>query len=221
MNIRATLLSLALLLAVSVASTAGAVELSIQGPTSATIAPGGTFTIEIGLDNASLDNTPGFEAHVIGLAAAGADVTSGAAALLYLNQACFPGFGCVNGLATIDNTFYNPNDLSEHFTLGDDDLFAINVAGATFSANDGSIDLGVANDQVNLTPSPIDATIDLTATTVGVHTLTITGAWSDGTDVFDLPTSTFTLTVPEPGAMAASLAGLGTVFAIVGIRRRR
>ena len=155
------------------------------------------------------------------MAAAGADVVSGAAALTHLNEFCFAGAGCFNGVATINNAFYDPNDLSANFTLGDDGLLAINVAGAAFSASSGAVDLGVANDTVNVTPSPIDATIEFTATTVGVHTLTLDGNWSDGVDVFPIPSSTFTLTVPEPGAMAASLAGLSTVFAVVGIRRRR
>ena len=201
---------IAVLAAFFVTSTAGAVEISIQGATSATITEGDAFTIQLGLDNASLDNTPGFEGTISGLAAAGADVTGGQAALVHLNQACFPGFGCINGLNTIDNAFYNPNDLGANAVPGADSFLAINVAGATFSANSGAVDLGVANDQVNLTPSPIDAIINLVANVVGVHSITVGGSWSDGVDVFSLATSTFTLTVlpiPEPGT--ALLMGLG------------
>jgi len=199
-------------------ATAGAVEISIIGATSATITEGGAFTIDLGLDNASLDSTPGFEGTLSGLSAAGASVTGGQAAHTYLNQFCFAGSGCFNGISSL-GAFYNPNDLSEHFNPGDDSFLAINAAGVTFSANDGAIDLGVANDIATATPSPIDAIINLVATVVGVHQITVGGSWSDGVDVFSLAESTFILTVvPEPGT--ALLVGLGLVGLAASGRRR-
>ena len=201
---------IAVLAAFFVTSTAGAVEISIQGATSATITSGDAFTIQLGIDNASLDNTPGFEGTLSGLAAAGASVTGGQAAQTHLNEFCFAGPGCFNGVATINNAFYNPNDLGASFNAGDDSFLAINVAGAAFAANSGAVDLGVANDTTTVTPSPIDAIINLVANVVGVHQITVGGSWSDGVGVFDLATTTFTLTVlpiPEPGT--ALLMGLG------------
>jgi len=197
-----------------VATTAGAVEISIQGATSATITEGGAFTIQLGIDNASLDSTPGFEGTLSGLAAAGASVTGGQSALSYFNEFCFAGPGCFNGITFIDGSFMNPNDLSASFTPGDDSFMAISVAGVNFSSESGAIDLGLANDIANVTPSAIDSTIQLIATVVGVHEITVGGAWSDGVNVFPLATSTFTLTVlpiPEPGTallLALGLMGL-------------
>ncbi|RKZ07190.1 hypothetical protein DRQ32_10320 [bacterium] len=203
-------------------ATAGAVEVSIIGATSATITEGGAFTIDLGLDNASLDNTPGFEGILSGLAAAGVDVTSGQAATSFLNEFCFPGQGCFLGVNWIGAAFWNPHDLAANFNPGDDSLLAINVAGATFSSQSGAVDLGLANDIANATPSAIDSTIHLIATVVGVHELTIGGEWSDGVDVFPLAPSTFTLTVlpiPEPGT--ALLMGIGlAVLATAGWRRK-
>ena len=212
---------IAVVMTLLITTAAGAVEISIIGATSATITEGGAFTIDLGLDNASLDNTPGFEAVLSGLAAAGADVTGGAAAQTYLNQFCFAGSGCFNGLPVSDSGFWSPHDFTLNFYPGEDRLVAIRAGGATFSANDGSVDLGVANDIANATPSAIDSTIHLIATVVGVHELTVGGSWSDGVDWFALAPSTFTLTVlpiPEPGT--ALLLGLGLTGLTTSGRRK-
>ncbi|RKZ07192.1 hypothetical protein DRQ32_10310 [bacterium] len=90
-----------------------------------------------------------------------------------------------------------------------------------FPANDGSIDLGVANDLVNLTPSAIDSTTQMIATVVGVHEFTVGGFWSDGVNWLPLAPSTFTLTVlpiPEPGT--ALLLGLGLTGLATSGRRK-
>jgi hypothetical protein len=101
---------------------------------------------------------------------------------------------------------YNAWDLTFDYTPGDDSLLAINVAGVTFSSEDGSIDPGVSG--VPGVHDPVDAIVFMTSSVVGVHELTVGGAWSDGMDVYPLAESTFTLTViPEPGT--ALLLGLG------------
>ncbi|RKZ07189.1 hypothetical protein DRQ32_10315 [bacterium] len=202
-------------------ATAGAVEISIQGATSATILPGGAFTIQLGIDNVSLDSTGGIKGYVTGLVAAGASVTGGQAVQTHLNEFCFAGAGCFNGVATINNALYNPDDLGANAVPGQDTFLAINVDGTNLSSQSGAIDLGLANDIANVTPSPIDAVINLTANVVGVHELTIGGVWWDGVNWLPLASSTFTLRfdVPEPGT--ALLMGLGLLGLATSGRRKK
>jgi hypothetical protein len=219
MNIRAKLLSFAVLLAVLVAPTAGAIEISAIGATTVTVEPGEAFSFELAIDNASLTSTVGIEVTLSGMLAAGAVLTSGQSAVANFVQVCTPS-ACFGGLNTIDNTFYNPNDLgaSGAYTPGDDSALVANTistSGATAQSGEGDPGLlGAINE-----PSALDVVMNMTATTSSVFE--VTGKYSDSVDVLPIEGSVmFTVNVPEPSAIASSLAGLGAVFAVAGLRRR-
>ena len=195
-----------------VPTSAGAIEISILGPSSVTVQPGEAFTIDLAVDNASMTSTFGIDVHLSGLAAAGAVATSGRAALSYFNLLCLPSpTGCLGGLDFADATFINPNNLADSgaYTPGDDVITLINAFAFPATSFDGSIDPGIDGpiDQ----PSPRDVTITLVANTLGTHVLTVGGTFSDGTNILPIPGSqTYTVTVvPEPGT--ALLFGFGLV----------
>jgi len=200
---------LAISLALAIASTANAIEISVIGPDFVTVDSGEAFTINLAVENASGTSTVGVVGDLSGMAVAGAVVVSGQSAtdqfVLFCSQsACFGGLGFFGG------AFWNPNDLpsSGAYTPGDDGIRvvdSISVSGTT--SETGAVDPGLdgAIDQ----PSARDVTISLIASVVGVHVLTISGEYSDGTQVIGLPGTTFTVTVvPEPGSALLLALGL-------------
>lgn len=206
---------LAISLALAIASTANAIEISVIGPDFGTVDSGEAFTINLAVENASGTSTVGVEGDLSGMAAAGAVVVSGQSAtdqfVLFCSQS-----GCFGGLQYFGGAFWNPNDLpsSGNYTPGDDSIQVVNSISASGSTTSetGAIDPGL--DGAINEPSARDVTISLIASVVGVHVLTISGDYSDGTQVIGLPGTTFTVTVvPEPGSallLALGLFGLST-----------
>ena len=204
------LLSLACL---SSASEAAALEVRLLSPDNLVVPLGGTFSIDLAVDNASEAAVLNVELRVRGSYAAGMLVTSGRAS----NRILLVDFGgFVFGLPTVgcDGCGYDPTD----FTMGrqpsrflDDALVGL-WAGVSGIRGDGSLDGGIDGIDV-LDPQPRDSTITFLATELGLQTLTVIRGWSE-----ELPDGTFIWrelepieisvnVVPEPGT--ALLLGLG------------
>ncbi len=205
-----SLTMISILMAFFVSSTASAIEFSVLSSPTVTVAPGQPFTIDIALDNASATNTFGVTGTITGLAAAGAVATGGQSAVSHFVLFCAPApTNCLGGINTVDNIFYNPNDLSASgaYNPGDDSIAIVNVLGLAATAATGALDPGL--DGGITVPSARDASITLVASVVGTHVLTVGGTFSDGVNVLPVQgTSTVTVNVvPEPGT--ALLMGLG------------
>jgi hypothetical protein len=199
------------LLAFSVASTSYAIESSVIGPDSVTVAPGAEFTFELAIDNASLTSTVGIQVVLSGMSAGGAVLTSGRSAFEHFTPFCSPST-CFGGINTL-SSFFNPNDLgaSGAYIPGDDSALVVNAissSGATTASGAGDPGLiGAPNE-----PSALDVVMNLTAQTPGLLQLFVNGSYSDGASVFPLGGPTLTVNVvPEPGSallIAVGLAGL-------------
>ena len=203
-----------------VSTTASAIEFSVISTSGTTIAPGGSITINIALDNAAGQATQGITATIAGLASAGAVATSGQSASAHFVGFCSPS-NCFGGIDTVNNPFYNPLDLSASgaYTAGDDTIVIVNALALSPTSLAGALDPGL--DGGLNAASARDITIVLAGFAPGVHELVIGGEFSDGATVLPI-TSTATLTVtvvPEPGT--ALLMGLGlTGLAAAGRRSR-
>jgi len=228
MNIRVALLSAALML--SYTTTASAVEHAVVGSSTITVASGATFTINISLDNVSVNAVAGLTGVISGLNAVGGTVVGGQASLENFASFCgapFPAAtpDCFGAIPTLTNTNYDPNDLSAAalvgpaaYMPGDDTvttIAALHGPGST-SPNAGAFDPGVAG--VIGVFDPNDISIDLTATASG--TIAVDLAFAEAGMTTDLTPLMITINVPEPGTMASSAVALSTILAVVGIRRR-
>jgi hypothetical protein len=226
MNIRAGLLSLILLMVFFVTSAATAIEFTALGANTFTVAPGESFTIDIAVTNVSATSVQGITGRLDGLAAAGLTVTGGESALHHFVGICatFTG-GCAGGIDSVDNQFFTPFDLSGGIYLpGEDSVSIISALSLNATIQAGESDPGLDADIDDIfNPSVRDISITLMGgTTEGTFGLPVTAEFSDGTSTIPIDTGlSIIVTVPEPSAVAASLAGLGAVLGVVGIRRRR
>jgi hypothetical protein len=176
---------------------------------SVTVDPGEEFTINLALENVSGTSTVGLVGALSGMAAAGAIVTSGQAAIHYFVGFCSPS-QCFGGLNWIDDAFLNANDLSAgSYSPGDDSAFVVNTISTSGATSEtGAIDPGLEGG-IN-EPSARDVTINLIASIVGTHVLSLGGSYSDGSNVIGLSGPTFTVTVvPEPGSALLLVLVLG------------
>lgn len=186
---------------VFVASTAGAVEFTIVGPSSATVLPGESVTIDIRLSNTSLTQVAGLGASVTDYGANA--FVGGEAVSSYLNQVCFPTAGCFNGLTNLAG-----GALSESAIAPNPNRIQIALSAAlTAVGTDGSIDPGLDG---------ATGTAQFTVTFTAVESANIlvgTSYQGDGVvlpdgSVIQAQGASFALTVvPEPGT--ALLMGLG------------
>ena len=205
------LMCAALLLA---SSSSSAIEFSILGPDSVTVNPGEEFTIDIALDNADAQPTPGLTGTLVGMASAGIVVASGESADSHFVGFCSPS-QCFGGINATSAPFSNWNNLAlgGSYTPGDDTIVIVNTLALAATTNTGILDPGL-DGPVDV-PSARDVTIRLIAQTIGIHVLTIGGAFSDGINFLPITnTATFTVTVvPEPGTallLVIGLTGLAT-----------
>lgn len=196
---------LSVTLAFLVASAASAVELAVT-----TSAVGNQTTIEISLTNLSASTVQGMEIDLVGLAGV-ANVASGQAAQFNFVAFCANPTTCFGGVDSVNNAFFNFNDLTQGgYMPGDNLVELLRALTLNPTVQTGALDPGIGGN-----PN-VDIRAVLTVLTPG--DLTINARYSNGVDVLTFATET--VTVPEPGAVAAALAGLGTVFAVVGVRRR-
>ena len=205
-----------------VTSTATAVEFSAIGSTNISVDPGGSFTLDIALTNTSLTANNGVVGTITGLIGSNGTltVTSGVSAAFHFVGFCSPT-ACFAGINSNPNAFFDDTDLSMSgaYTPGDDSVVIISALALTDTSLDGALDPGL--DGGITVPSDRDVTITLLAPeTAGVYSLVVGGRYSQAGNQEIVNTATVTVNVPEPSAIAASVASLGTVFAMVGIRRR-
>jgi len=215
-------ISMATLTMFFVTSTAMAVEFSMIGDTTITITQGDAFQLNIALDNTSLTSNNGVVGFISGLAAPGASfvVTSGTSANTLHYASFCDTTQCFGGILNNDNAFFDSSDLSGgDYVQGGDTVKIVSSLAQVPGTADGAIDPGL--DGVFGSHDVRDVQITMTAgSNAGQFDLTVGGTYSAGGNNTITNTATVTVNVPEPGALAASVASLGTVFALVGIRRR-
>jgi hypothetical protein len=213
MPLRSTATSVFLLLSLWLAAAASAVEVSVLSAPTVTLAPGGSTTIDIAIDNASADSLNHLTIELSGLDAAGAIVLSGQAASYYFASVCL-STDCIGSLDVVSNAFFDPNDLSGGlYTPGDDQVKLIEANSVADTANTGVIDPGL--DGALDEPSARDVSITIQMFAPGVYELTIGGVYASGGDLFPIenPALVTLQIIPEPGTtllLGLGLIGLGT-----------
>jgi hypothetical protein len=210
------ILALALLVSLanlSFASHTAALEVSLLSSGDIIVPLGGTFAIDLAVDNASQDSVALVELAILGSHAAGMLVTSGRASRQILVQD-FGGVGG-GGLPSLVNSFYDPDDFTQNRqpTAVFDNILVGAWLDTSPRTADGSLDGGIDGTNV-LDPQPRDSTITFLAESLGVYTLTVAPSWvefgSNGSAYYELPPIGISVSVvPEPGT--ALLLGLGLV----------
>lgn len=218
MNIRAALIASALLLSASVASAVP--TFTLISPATVSIGIGGMATIDVALDNPGGDTVQGVTGTITGIDPAIATFDGGETAEAHFVAVCLAlPTGCLGGINTVNNQFFNPSDLAFGYTPGADNVTVVSSLGISPTVNVGTLDPGLDGDL--LTPSVRDVSVDFTGVAMGSYVITIGGNYSDGSSTIPAVGTTVTINVPEPVSTTASLAGLGAVLAVVGIRRRQ
>ena len=113
MKLRILLLAFVLAAAVGLAPRSQAIEVYVLGPSSISVAQGGSIWIDIGIDNASQTPTNGIEITLSGLSGPGAVVTAGTSATGYFYPFCSASM-CFGGLQTSPDPSFDPTDLSNN-----------------------------------------------------------------------------------------------------------
>jgi hypothetical protein len=187
------------------ASVASAIELAV---TSSTV--GNDTTIEISLTNVSASTVQGIEIDLTGLAGKG-NLTSGSAAKFNFVAFCANPTTCFGGVDSVQNAFFDYNNLTlGGYTPGDNLVELLRSLSLNPTTQTGALDPGIGGN-----PN-VDIRAVVTATSAG--NVTINARYSNGVDVITFATQN--VAVPEPGALAASLASLATVGSLVAVRRR-
>jgi len=210
---------------VNLESTAGTVDSGTNTVSGLTAGDAGaTITMDILIDNAATDNVA-----VLGLSINNWEgdgvvgFNDGNSTPSVLNALCSGPGACFGGIpnATQPNLVFD--------VVNNENV--VNVIAAAASANsagDGGDDVSAIDDQ-QFTGDAGQAHARVTFTVSGTEGTTVLGvgkvasfdAVSDAGGV-DVPVTneTVTITVPEPGSLGMGLAALGTVGAVVGLRRR-
>ncbi len=219
MRVHAVIIACAMFFASSIASATAVVTLlGTTGGNPDALGMGETITLQVTLTNPELDGINGLGLSIHGYNEAVVDFTSGEAVDSYLNAICVAPGTCFGGLA---NIAAGPLAESAIGANGNRVQIALSAGLDTVTGLSPSIDQGL--DEVTGS-SQFD--IVFTGVAPGTTTLIIgTGYQGDGIILAggaNVPATspTLTITVPEPGAVAASAAALGSVLALAGIRRR-
>lgn len=219
MKLQAFGAALALVFASSTAS-ADAV-LSIIGTTGGdpdALAVGETVTLQITITNPNATSIAGLGLSVFDYDEAVVDFDSGMAVANYLNQVCVAPGSCFGGLENLASGALTESAIGAN---GNRVQIALS-AGLTGVTNTGTgVDQGLDN---TVGTSQFDVTFEAIGN--GTTTL-IVGSGYQGDGIIipggnNIPAvnDTITITVPEPGALAAGSLALGSVLAAAGIRRR-
>lgn len=208
--------------AMFMASTAGAVELSVVGANSATIGLGEDVTIDIRLTNLSATSVQGLGASVHGYAG-GLDFVSGQGVGNYFNLVCLPApTGCLGGLLNVAGTANGANrNLAESQigAFGPRVQIALSAALAPVNGTGVGTDIGLDG----VTGSTMFR-VTFRGAAAGTYELLIDSSYQGdlvnlgGGGEGEIAGTTFTVTVvPEPGT--ALLMGLGLMGLAAAGRR--
>ena len=219
MTIRTTLLASLLVLWASAASaTVTFTVIGTSGTDPASMTIGDTVTVDVRIAS---DGTPtfGLGASAWDYDEAVADFVSGDNVDTYLHETCIPDYGCFTGLTNLAGgaaveTEISPNGNRVQIA-NSADLAGISGTGADDPGLDGVVAGG-------------DAQFRITFEAIGDGDTTIqfgTGYQGDGIILAGgvneaAVNDTVAISVPEAGQVAGSLAALGSVMALVAIRRR-
>jgi hypothetical protein len=205
--------------AASAEATYSAVTTVASGNAITALAAGDVVTIDVTLRSDG-ELTLGIGGAATGYDPAVAAFTSGTATSSFLNAICVPGAGCFGGIDNLAPAPLAQGTLSAGILV----QFATGVSTAGV-ANDGTIDEGVdgvggsAQFQLVFTV-PAEAPDGSTTITLGSDPAYGNATIGAGGVSLVTNNASVTLTVPEPAAIASSLAALGSVFGVVAIRRR-
>ena len=173
------------------------------------VTPGTTLTLEVKLTTsaplemiATAGSVNNYDTAVLSVDAAASTV---AADLLF--ETIIPTVGSFNGISNLES---GVADTSEQGP-GQEDTF-LSVLGTAGAGGDGTAE---------------DAQFTIVYNVIGAGTTTLrVGTFADYADAYSgasdnvLNNTEVTITVPEPTSVAASLAGLASVFGVVAVRRR-
>ncbi len=185
---------------------------------------GDTITIDLRISSTGTPAIAGVGASARDYDTAVVSFTSGNSVASFLNEICIPGTGCFNGLDNqVAGALSEDNDFP---SVGPFVKFANAVSttprtgtGAQDPGLDGIVGGGDAQFRLVFTAQAEGSTTIALGTRssepiVGDAIVEAGGAISDATNVL------LNITVPEPSTAAIGLAGLGSVVALAGIRRR-
>lgn len=214
----AMLVASAALMASSTASAQAVFEIiNVSGGDPAALSVGEEVTLQITFTNPDGISIFGVGGSVSEFDEAVVEFASGQAAPNYLNAICPTPDGCFGGLT---NLAAGDLELSSIPGFGNRVQIALS-AGLMGVANTGDMDPGL-----DLVVG--SSQFDVTFVAVGEGTTTLQVGTSFQGDAIILEGGveeeatgdSLTITVPEPGAIAASMAALGSVLGLAGIRRR-
>jgi hypothetical protein len=199
---------------------ASAVETTLMSSASVNIGVGESFTVDLAIDNVSLDRVNAVEVVALGLFAMDGVPIGGRAARDILVQPI--SGGGFFGISAVDNSFIDPDDFSNTAPPQEPtDIFFLGawIGGPGFETSiDGALDGGIDGTAIT-DPQPRDITLTVLAQSLGNHLLVIQTRWVEvvdgGTELRTLPLIEIpVVVVPEPGT--AMLLGLG----LIGLRAR-
>ena len=191
------------------ASATWTVSATASGGDLNAMASGDTLTLDIKLETSAAaemiaiaGSVNNYDTSVVSVDAVASTV---AANLLF--AVIFPGVGSFNGVANLESGVANTSIQGP----GQEDTF-LSILGTAGTGGDGTAE---------------SAQFQIVYNVIGAGTTTLRiGTFADYADAYSgasdniVNNTEVTITVPEPTSVAASLAGLASVFGVVAVRRR-
>ena len=191
------------------ASATWTVSATASGGDLNAMASGDTLTLDIKLETSApaemiaiAGSVNNYDTSVVSVDAVASTV---AANLLF--AVIFPGVGSFNGVANLESGVANTSIQGP----GQEDTF-LSILGTAGAGGDGTAE---------------SAQFQIVYNVIGAGTTTLRiGTFADYADAYSgasdniVNNTEVTITVPEPTSVAASLAGLASVFGVVAVRRR-